>query len=122
MRYAALTEEESLLFLEKTLEYERKYYLLFLCALHTGMRSGELAGIQWPDIDCNGKFLEVRRAINRFGEVATVKTKNGRRRIDLSDHLLEPLNDFRRQKQKDALKKEGTKSLSGSSQTVTEVS
>ena len=100
-----LTEEESLLLLEKTLEYERKHYPLFLCALHTGMRSGELAGIQWTDIDWNGKFLEVRRAINRFGEVSTVKTKNGRRRIDLSDHLLETLKDWRKQKQQEALKK-----------------
>ncbi len=71
-----LTEEESLLFLEKTLEYERKHYPLFLCALYTGMRSGELAGIQWTDIDWNGKFIEVRRAMNRFGEVSTVKTRN----------------------------------------------
>ena len=55
---------------------KRKHYPLFLCALHTGMRSGELAGIQWTDIDWNGKFIEVRRAINRFGEVSTVKTRN----------------------------------------------
>ena len=100
-----LIEGESLLFLEKTLEYERRHYSLFLCALHTGMRSGELAGIQWTDIDWNGKFLEVRRAINRFGEVATVKTKSGRRRIDLSDHLLDTLKDLRKQKQKEALKR-----------------
>jgi len=98
-----LTEEESLLLIEKTLEYERQHYPLFLCALHTGMRSGELAGIQWTDIDWNGKFLEVRRAINRFGEIGTVKTKNGRRRIDLSDHLLDTLKDLRKQKQKEAL-------------------
>jgi len=99
-----LTEEESLLFLEKTLEYERKHYPLFLCALHSGMRSGELVGLQWTDIDWNGKFLEVRRAINRFGELSTVKTENGRRRIDLSDHLLETLRDLRKQKQEEALK------------------
>ena len=99
-----LTEEESLLFLEKTLEYERIHYPLFLCALHTGMRSGELTGLQWTDIDWNGKFLEVRRAINRFGELSTVKTENGRRRIDLSDHLLETLKDLRKQKQEEALK------------------
>jgi integrase len=99
-----LTEEESLLFLEKTLEYERKHYPLFLCALHSGMRSGELVGVQWTDIDWNGKFLEVRRAINRFGELSTVKTENGRRRIDLSDHLLETLRDLRKQKQEEALK------------------
>jgi len=99
-----LTEEESLLFLEKTLEYERKHYPLFLCALHSGMRSGELVGVQWADIDWNGKFLEVRRAINRFGELSTVKTENGRRRIDLSDHLLETLKDLRKQNQEEALK------------------
>ncbi len=99
-----LSEEESLLVLEKTLEWEKKHYLLFLCALHTGMRSGELAGIQWTDIDWNGKFLEVRRAINRFGEVSSVKTKSGRRRVDLSDHLLETLSDYRRQQQEEAMK------------------
>ncbi len=99
-----LSEEESLLVLEKTLEWEKKHYLLFLCALHTGMRSGELAGIQWTDVDWNGKFLEVRRAINRFGEVSSVKTKSGRRRVDLSDHLLETLSDYRRQQQEEAMK------------------
>jgi len=37
-----LTEEESLFFLEKTLEYERGHYPVFLCALHTSMWSGGL--------------------------------------------------------------------------------
>jgi len=100
-----LSEEESLLVLEKTLEWEKKHYLLFLCALHTGMRSGELAGLQWGDVDWSSQFIEVRRSINRFGEVGTVKTKSGRRRVDLSDHLLETLKNFRKQKQQEALKK-----------------
>jgi len=100
-----LTEEESLLFLQKTLENERKYYPLFLTGLHTGMRSGELAGLQWPDIDWHGKFLEVRRAINRLSEISTVKTKKGRRRVDLSDDLLEALHNLRRQMQEEAMKK-----------------
>jgi integrase len=89
-----LTEDESLRFLEKTLEYENRYYTLFLCALHTGMRSGELAGLQWTDIDWNGKFLEVRRQVV-LGEVTSLKTKNGRRRVDLSDDLLETLSNLR---------------------------
>ncbi|MCH8016823.1 MAG: site-specific integrase, partial [Acidobacteria bacterium] len=37
--------------------------------------------------------------------VGTVKTKSGRRRVDLSDHLLETLKNFRKQKQQEALKK-----------------
>ena len=98
-----LTERESLLFLGTTLKYEPKRYPLFLCALHTGMRSGELAGIQWPDVDWHGKFLEVRRQIV-LGEVMSVKTKSGRRRVDLSDDLLEALGNLRRQMQEEAMR------------------
>ena len=68
------------------------------------MRSGELAGLQWGDVDWNGRFIEVRRSINRLGGIGTVKTKSGRRRVDLSDHLLKTLRDLRQQKQQDALK------------------
>jgi len=99
-----LTEEESLLFLGTTLKYEPKRYPLFLCALHTGMRSGEVAGLQWPDVDWHGKFLEVRRQVVR-GLVTSLKTKRGRRRVDLSDDLLEALGNLRRQMQEQAMKK-----------------
>jgi len=68
------------------------------------MRSGELAGLQWTDIDFNGKFLEVRRAIVR-GNITSVKTKSGRRAIDLSDDVLETLRNLRRQKQEQAMRK-----------------
>jgi len=98
-----LSEEESLLFLEKTLEYDPKHYPLFLTGLHTGMRSGELAGLQWPDVDWKGRFFEVRRQVVD-GETTDLKTKNGRRRIDLSDDLLEALSNLRRQMQEEALK------------------
>jgi len=99
-----LTEDESLLFLKSTLEYERDQYPLFLSGLHTGMRSGELAGLQWPDIDWNGKFIEVRRSIVN-GQVTTMKTENGRRRVDLSDDLLETFRDLYRQKYEEAMRK-----------------
>ena len=98
-----LTEEESVLFLGSTLKYEPKQYPLFLCALHTGMRSGELAGIQWTDVDWHGKFFEVRRQVVR-GQVTSLKTKSGRRRVDLSDDLLEALRNLRRKMQEEAMK------------------
>jgi len=85
-----LTEEESLLFLKTILEWEPEHYPMFLTSLHTGMRSGEVIGLQWPDIDWNGKFIEVRRQVVRT-KVIPLKTKNGRRRVDLSDDLLETL-------------------------------
>jgi len=103
-----LTVEESLLFLEKTQEHAKRYFPLFLCALHTGLRSGELAGLQWTDIDWNGKFLEVRRAINRWGEVGSVKTKNSQRKVDLSDGLLETLKDHQQRMAEEAMKRSGS--------------
>ena len=97
-----LTEEEVIQLLEATLEYKPDQYPLFLSALHTGMRSGELAGLQWGDIDWNGRFVEVRRNFVR-GRVGTLKTKHGRRRVDLSDELIETLSGLRRTKQEEAL-------------------
>lgn len=36
---------------------------LFVVALHTGLRQGELLGFQWKDIDLEGRRLSVRRAL-----------------------------------------------------------
>jgi len=98
-----LSEEESLLFLGTTLEWEPEHYPMFLTSLHTGMRSGEVIALQWPDLDWNGKFIEVRRQVVR-GKVTTLKTKNGRRRVDLSDDLLETLATLKKKRQEEALR------------------
>jgi integrase len=104
-----LTEGEVPLFLAKARERDSKryegnpeYLPLFLCAIHTGMRAGELAGLQWGDIDWNGKFLMVRRSI-RKGRIYETKTGKNRR-IDMSDDLLDELGAYRRRRLEDALK------------------
>jgi len=98
-----LSEEESLLFLKNTLEWEPEHYPMFLTSLHTGLRSGEVIALQWPDIDWNGKFIEVRRQVVRT-KVTTLKTKNGRRRVDLSDDLLKTLAALKKKRQEEALR------------------
>jgi integrase len=60
-----LTHEEVPLFLGSVLQNDTDYYPLFLCAIHTALRSGELVGLQWGDIDLHGKFLTVRRSVVR---------------------------------------------------------
>ena len=96
-----LTEDEVPLFLAAVSERDGKRYKgapecfpLFLCAIHTAMRAGELAGLQWGDIDWNGKFLVVRRSVKR-GKINPTKTDRIRR-IDMSDDLIEELGAFRR--------------------------
>jgi len=98
-----LTVEESLAFLSASLTHDPEHYPLFLLALHSGLRSGEIGGLQWPDVDWNGKFISVRRAIVR-GRITTPKTKGSERKVDCSDDLLRVLADTRRRRQEKALR------------------
>jgi len=103
-----LTEAEVIKFLEAVRQHSPHHFALFLCAIHTGLRSGELAGLQWGDLDENGKFLVVRRGIVR-GKINL--TKSGKvRKVDVSDSLLAALLDLRR-KRKEALLADGMNEL-----------
>lgn len=58
----------------------------------TGMRSGELIGLKWEDVDFKKKEIHIKRAI-KMGEVSTPKTKNSIRTIDILDNLLPYLQE-----------------------------
>ena len=36
---------------------------LYIAALHTGLRKGELLGLKWTDLDLDGGTLSVRRSL-----------------------------------------------------------
>ena len=59
---------------------------LILCAVPTGMRRGELLGLQWEDIDLEGHRLFVRRPLWR-AKFVTPKSRRSRRTIDLAPTL-----------------------------------
>ena len=59
-------------------EYINAYRLEVL----TGLRPGEINGLQWSD--WHGNRLELRRAINAYGETTTGKNDNARRVVYLS--------------------------------------
>lgn len=66
-------------------------------ALETGMRRGEIAGLQWRDIAADGS-ISVRRTIvvvKRQIIVHEPKTKRGRRTIRVSAAMAEELNRLR---------------------------
>jgi integrase len=80
-----LTRDEATVFLDGARHHAPGEYPLFLCALRTGMRLGELLGLQWGDIDFHGRFIEVRRNLVA-GRVTS--PKNGKtRRVDMSKQL-----------------------------------
>ena len=60
------------------------YSNLFKLAVLTGLRPGELIGLQWQDIA--GPRLYVRRAINYSGEITEGKNENAQRAIWLGEY------------------------------------
>ena len=72
--------------------------LLFLVAVLTGMRRGELLGLQWPDVDFTKDLIHVRRALffrrgkyfeeaSRGATFVEPKSEKSKREIDLSPTL-----------------------------------
>jgi integrase len=87
------TAEEQKLILAKMEGQERN---LFQFAFWTGMRTSELIGLQWGDVDFNRGTVQVRRALTRAAianksEGETTKTRSGRRDVKLLGPALQAL-------------------------------
>ncbi len=84
-----LTVAECLLLLNKVQNIRARTFLLI--ALHTGMRRGEILGLQWKDIDFKEKVIHVRHnAVVSEGETTVseeLKTNAAKRDLPLSEEL-----------------------------------
>lgn len=77
-----------------------RHYPLFLCAVRTGLRLGELLVLQWSGLDFQGRFLLVQRNYTH-GKVTTPKSGEVRR-VDMSKGLAQTLVDPRVERQLEA--------------------
>ncbi len=80
-----LTREEARRFLEAV--RGDRLEALYILALHTGLRQGELLALRWEDVDVEEKTLMVRRTLTRDGgklAVGPTKTVKGRRTVKLT--------------------------------------
>lgn len=89
-----LTVEETDIFLTEA--KNTFYYNLFIVALETGMRIGELSGLQWEDVDFKNKVVHVRHSMTYFSnadkkyvfELHSTKTHKGLRDIPLTQRAV----------------------------------
>ncbi len=73
-----------------------EYRTLFLMAVLTGLRRGELIGLQWGDIDWVHNQIHVRRSYCGTSKtLQSPKTKNARRKVDMTPTLVHELKEHK---------------------------
>ncbi len=77
---------------------DHRLHPAFHLSSHTGMRRGEVLGLRWCDVDFDAKRLSVRQALVSIAydvEISDVKTRTGRRTIDLDPVTVDVLKAWR---------------------------
>jgi integrase len=80
-----LDEEQTRLFLAEA-KRSSSHYRLFLAAVLTGMRQGEVLGLRWRDINLTLGTISVQQTLYRLGKkviVKEAKSARSRRVVDL---------------------------------------
>ena len=102
-RIDPFTPEEVPVFLDAVRQVASEYLCMFIVLIHTGLRSGECAGLQWPDVDFRNRYVLVRRTLTPRGRLKV--PKNGKeRKVDLSDAAIAALKTRRAALQAEYLK------------------
>lgn len=73
---------------------DQKYRTLFMLAIFSGARQGELLGLRWSDVDWQNSQLHIQRTFNN-GRLFTPKTQTSKRKIDLGPTVLMELKKWR---------------------------
>lgn len=90
------TQEQADLFLEAA--RGRRYYALYVLALTTGLRQGELFGLTWRNVDFETSSLSVVQTLSYVGTkriIGVPKTKQGQRKVELPEIAIKALRAHR---------------------------
>jgi integrase len=67
----------------------------FLTAIFTGLRSSELRGLRWPDVDLKHGEIQVRQRADDKGKIGSLKSVSAKRVVPLPAPLLKVLREWR---------------------------
>lgn len=75
--------------------HDSRYEALYYLAVTTGMRQGELLGLQWPDLDWSTSTLAIQRQLQRISGKGLVftepKSKTSKRNVILGSYVITKL-------------------------------
>lgn len=71
-----------------------KHKTLFMAAVTTGLRQGELLGLKWTDINWFNNQIHVNRTYNHF-RFYEPKTKTSKRRVDVPPQMMKQFKEWK---------------------------
>ena len=71
-----------------------KHKTLYMAAVTTGLRQGELLGLKWSDIDLFNNQIHVKRTYNHFCFYEP-KTKRSRRKVDVPPQMMKQFREWK---------------------------
>ena len=72
-----------------------RYRPLLTTALFSGMRSSELRGLSWEDVDLDKRVIRIRQRADRWGVLSSPKSRAGRRVIPMTPSVHQVLTDWK---------------------------
>lgn len=72
----------------------QKIGTLIFVAIFTGLRQGELLGLEWPDVDLDQSVIHVRRSFNH-NKVRDTKSEASYRTVDLGKEAVRRLREWK---------------------------
>jgi integrase len=70
---------------------------LLLTAIFAGLRSSELRGLCWSDVDLKQGKLEVRQRADRYGKIGSPKSESSHRTVPLPPQVVQALREWKLQ-------------------------
>lgn len=68
---------------------------ILLVAIFAGLRSSELRGLRWQDVDMDGRTISVHQRADEFGEIGRPKSEAGERTIPVPPMVINALKEWK---------------------------
>jgi integrase len=89
-----LTNTEAEKFLQEAKDLNHRFYPIWVVALMTGMRSGELYALKWSDMDMDARIISVTKQWTSKDGLGPTKTRLNRV-VPINDELLSFLKEWK---------------------------
>jgi len=74
---------------------EGRWRPILLTAIFSGLRSSELRGLRWQDIDFDKRAISVHQRVDEFGEIGPPKSEAGERTVPVPPMVINTLKEWR---------------------------